>query len=325
MATGAHNSKSVACIILAGDDFPAAVLKQFGTWNMSLVARNVPNAKSTRGLLEYLDDNFGRKYYLSSPGRHAVAERLVLGKVFRYLTPPLQPTPEDLEATGLLESPAFHILAAPEELRARVQDLRARRTRHGIAKKAVIVWEPAPPHCVLANRDAHIEACKDVDVFSPNHLELMALFEEVPKRPYRFHHADIAEYAKRIRDAHLVGSTEKGAHIVIRAGEHGCFIMARNGGERWLPPFYDSTSPKIVDPTGAGNAFLGALTVALQDGLGLSEAAILGSVASSFALEQIGLPTLGSLCSGAGVGAETWNDVVFAERLEDYRRRIDVV
>lgn len=61
MAIGAHDSKSVACIILAGDEFPAAVLEQFGTWDMSLVVRNVHNASSTRGLLKYLDADFGRK------------------------------------------------------------------------------------------------------------------------------------------------------------------------------------------------------------------------------------------------------------------------
>lgn len=189
----------------------------------------------------------------------------------------------------------------------------------------MIVWEPAPPHCILANRDAHIEACRDVDVFSPNHLELMALFAETSKRPVLFHRADIEEYAKRIRDAHLIVSEGKDVHIVIRAGEHGCFTMSRTGGERWLPPFYDPTSPKIVDPTGAGNAFLGALTVSLQDGMGLSEAAIAGSVASSFALEQIGLPKLGSLDSGTGAGVETWSGVVFAERLEEYTKRMEGV
>lgn len=60
LATGADDSKSVACIILTGNDFPRAVLEEFKKWNLTLVARNVPDAKSTRGLLEYLDAEFGR-------------------------------------------------------------------------------------------------------------------------------------------------------------------------------------------------------------------------------------------------------------------------
>ena len=62
LVAGALNSKSVACIILTGDDFPRAVLEQLETWDLTLVTRNLPNAKSTRGLLEYLDASFGRDY-----------------------------------------------------------------------------------------------------------------------------------------------------------------------------------------------------------------------------------------------------------------------
>jgi hypothetical protein len=61
MFAGAARSKSVACIILAGVDFPVDILENFKAWNLSLVVQSVPNAVSTRGRLEYLDANFGRK------------------------------------------------------------------------------------------------------------------------------------------------------------------------------------------------------------------------------------------------------------------------
>lgn len=62
MFAGAARSKSVACIILTGFDFPPHVLENLRGWNLSLVVQLSPNAASTRGRLEYLDANFGRKY-----------------------------------------------------------------------------------------------------------------------------------------------------------------------------------------------------------------------------------------------------------------------
>lgn len=100
------------------------------------------------------------------------------GKQFRYLTPPLHPKVEHLEASFLLRSAAFHMLAQPEVLELQVEDLLSRRSQHWITPSSVIIWEPSPPHCTSLNRDAHVRASKHVDVFSPNHIELASLFEE---------------------------------------------------------------------------------------------------------------------------------------------------
>ncbi|KAF4973969.1 hypothetical protein FZEAL_9076 [Fusarium zealandicum] len=94
--------------------------------------------------------------------------------------------------------------------------------------------------------------------------------------------------------------TAKGI-IVVRCGEHGCLTLTK-AQKHWLPAFYSITSPKIVDTTGAGNAFLGAFAMGLQTTGDPREAAILGTVASSFALEQIGLPRYSP---AAGLSDET--------------------
>jgi hypothetical protein len=60
------------------------------------------------------------------------------------------------------------------------------------------------------------------------------------------------------------------------------------------------------------------MTMKLQQGCSLKDAAIHASVTASFAVEQIGLPVLGSLR-----GAETWNGTEFSTRLDEYRRRVD--
>ncbi|KAI0913634.1 Ribokinase-like protein [Ustulina deusta] len=114
------------------------------------------------------------------------------------------------------------------------------------------------------------------------------------------------------------------------------------GIERWIPAFHTNTyeeddgpvnregeteggtaqgkkkKGKVIDPTGGGNTFLGGLAVALAKGKGLEEAAAWGSVAASFAIEQIGVPTLGY----DDEGRETWNGVRVDERFEEFKTRL---
>ncbi|KAI0447810.1 Ribokinase-like protein [Xylaria telfairii] len=115
------------------------------------------------------------------------------------------------------------------------------------------------------------------------------------------------------------------------------------GVERWIPAFHsnsydeDSSDPpqdeegveeqtgeekrrkgKVIDPTGGGNTFLGGLAVALARGKNLEEAAAWGSVVASFAIEQVGMPTLGHDAEGR----ETWNGVSVDERFEKFKTRL---
>jgi sugar/nucleoside kinase (ribokinase family) len=118
------------------------------------------------------------------------------------------------------------------------------------------------------------------------------------------------------------------------------------GVERWIPAFHTNTyeedddnpvekvegveggeggidgkkrrKGKVVDPTGGGNTFLGGLAVALARGKGIEEAAAWGSVAASFAIEQVGMPTLGY----DDQGHETWNGVRVEERFEEFKTRL---
>lgn len=84
-------------------------------------------------------------------------------------------------------------------------------------------------------------------------------------------------------------------------------------------PIGSHGNPKVVDPTGAGNAFLGALSVALARGRSLEEAALWGSVAASFVIEQVGVPKLG--WDDRDGGSETWNGERVADRLRHLAER----
>lgn len=61
-ATGPHSS-STACIVLAGRDFPEAVLQKLQGWQLNLQVHRLSNHPATRGLLVYEDDAFGSKYF----------------------------------------------------------------------------------------------------------------------------------------------------------------------------------------------------------------------------------------------------------------------
>ena len=88
------------------------------------------------------------------------------------------------------------------------------------------------------------------------------------------------------------------------------------GIERWIPAYHRSAD-KVVDPTGGGNTFLGGMAVALARGHGVEEAAVWGSVAASFAIEQVGMPTLEK-----GDDGEKWNGVDVMARLREMEARL---
>jgi sugar/nucleoside kinase (ribokinase family) len=46
--------------------------------------------------------------------------------------------------------------------------------------------------------------------------------------------------------------------------------------------------PRVVDPTGAGNTYCGALLAGVAQGMALADAAALGAVAASFCIEAWG-------------------------------------
>ncbi|EPE33680.1 Ribokinase-like protein [Glarea lozoyensis ATCC 20868] len=58
------------------------------------------------------------------------------------------------------------------------------------------------------------------------------------------------------------------------------------------PPTPSPNEHTVIDPTGGGNTFLGGFSIALARGKPILEAVAWGSVAASFAIEQVGMPVL---------------------------------
>jgi len=70
-------------------------------------------------------------------------------------------------------------------------------------------------------------------------------------------------------------------NTIITLGEHGSRIY-QNGTETKIAP---AAPREVVDPTGCGDAYRGALLSGLASGLDLQESARLGSICASFAVE----------------------------------------
>ncbi|KAG5403640.1 hypothetical protein IGI04_009759, partial [Brassica rapa subsp. trilocularis] len=74
--------------------------------------------------------------------------------------------------------------------------------------------------------------------------------------------------------------------VVVTNVEKGCRIDREDDETVVIPPF----NAKQVDPTGAGDSFLGGLVVGLVEGLDVPDAALLGNLFGSLTVEHIGQP-----------------------------------
>jgi sugar/nucleoside kinase (ribokinase family) len=156
-----------------------------------------------------------------------------------------------------------------------------------------------------------------VDIYSPNHVEFLATFGsgDGDGPPAEFDRTKIEEQVLRVLESG-VGRNGDGA-AVIRCGEHGCVVAARSYSIRWFPAIHESS--RVLDATGAGNAFLGGFAVTLSMTSDLTEAAIAGSVAASFVIEQVGLP-----CRTTSRNTkEMWNGEAFSGRVNRFRTRLE--
>lgn len=218
-----------------------------------------------------------------------------------------------LANTALLHSSAYHFFETPDSLSGVLQSLWSTRASAGVQRVPQLVWAPKPSHCRSDQLGSHLQACRLVDVFSPSHLELIALVQ----RPTgsTFDRSTIEQCVKLLLD-YGVGPTGKG-YVLVRCGEHGCFIKSARTAGKWFPPYH--TDPRmVVDATGGASSFLGGFTIGMQMTFGNpTEGVIRGTVAASFVIEQFGLPTRTVVNN-----AERWNGVDPQVRLRAYRSRV---
>lgn len=287
-------SHNLAFILDAGSDFPNEITDVLEKWDTNLIIRRDEGRLTTRGWNSYVEGD----------------------RAFRYLTEKKRLEIQDYADAGLDYSKvgSLHLICTPSRLRRVFADLK----RECGNKRPVVVFEPVPDGVSVEVREEMMGALGDVDVVSPNEMEFRAFFEDggdegVFDEKFMGLIRQVAEGMRR-----GVGSgREEGRGIVVRCGKRGSFTysLSEDCGV-WHPPYHMSQE-KVVDPTGGGNTFLGAVCVALARGENVFEAAVWGNIAASYAVEQIGLPMLEE---GSG---NTWNGEVVEERLKGYRERFD--
>lgn len=265
---------------------------------------------------------------------------------FKYLTPKLRLEPEMLSDEQVM-SRSFHMVCSSERAIRIVEEITRRRKdlQPAQTSRPIFVWEPVPDRCTPEDRETFLAACRVIDIVSPNELELGMMFG----RPgWNEDISEDREIVNRILRSGI--GADKNGIIVIRAGKDGCYAYGKGQRRLWLPAYHqpapDGQSP-VVDPTGAGNSFLGALaqgmvsdddrapmqiiasTLAgsaawsrLVDAWGdkrqVPKALICATTAAGFVVEQIGVPNV----SKAADGSECWNGTRFTERLHMYTQRL---
>jgi len=113
--------------------------------------------------------------------------------------------------------------------------------------------------------DAHVEVLREVDAVLPSEDDLMLFRPEAP----------LIEAARE-----LIRYGARAA--VIKLGSDGSVVLNGHGEITYVPAY----PARTVDPTGAGDSFCGGFLVGLQETGDLVRAALYGTVAASFVVEQ---------------------------------------
>lgn len=239
------------------------------------------------------------------------------------MTPKLRLDHEALVGTPLLWSKSFHLICSPLRCIDLVENILALREKEfgsASTSRPLFIWEPVPDLCVPEEYENCLKALKHVDVVSPNNGELGGFFEKDTMDGDHVNQRLLGALCDTWLESGISATRDGG--IVVRCGKDGCLVTRRTT-RAWMPAYHQS-SEKVIDPTGGGNGFLGGLAVGLVRGgempgvHNLGEAAMWGSIAASFAIEQVGMPVLRETEDG-----ETWNGVQVKDRLAEYRQLLD--
>ena len=214
-------------------------------------------------------------------------------------------------------------------LNRRRKVLRARGLPDVVNEKPVFVWEPVPDLCTPEELVKLREAAGYVDVVSPNEDEFAAFFKEMPTCKTR---ETQVEWLLESRSKNGVEKKRLRAALVIREGAHGCTTYAISAGNGLHLRAFHQSEERVIDPTGGGNTFLGALAIGLTgvitpDGYDLetlmvpddtrrfSLALVHATVAAAYAIEQTGMPSV------SASDGDAWNDEGYSYRFVEYVNR----
>jgi arabinose-5-phosphate isomerase len=149
--------------------------------------------------------------------------------------------------------------------------LAALRLAHERGLSTVVDLDVLPSDAIagLGDREMLDAVLGEADLLKPTSSAARELLPEIP---------DLEEIARQLR-AKFGAMT-----VVLTDGAHGS-LLSNEDGERWIPAY---ATERVVDSTGAGDAFLGGFLAGEALGLGPVDAAKLGNACGAACVERIG-------------------------------------
>ncbi|KAG5984026.1 hypothetical protein E4U55_006322 [Claviceps digitariae] len=344
-------SRSIGWIVDKGSDFPTHISETIDRWSTAAVIREDHGRLTTRGWNCYAGPADRRLFRYQTPKRrlmaHDLTSDLLLSRSFHLICSPIrcQELITEIIARRKAATPWDGIHVKPLFIWEPVPDLCVPDELSNCTNALRLVDICSPNHAELAgfmgddgldpqtgevSASSVERACEQLLASMP--LQSYALVVRVGEkgcyiarnggRKRREKFGNPAEHCKAYIHGGLQPDTDMEAILAdLLQDEDGAIareeIEVDPGIERWIPAYHQDKL-KVVDATGGGNAFLGGLSVALARGEKLQDAVSWGSIAASFAIEQVGMPDLQIDLDGF----ETWNGEQVFKRLDNFNRRI---
>lgn len=350
-------SKTVAWIIDQGSDFPEPLTTLISSWQTSADFRLDASRLTTRAWNGYADESETRAFRYTTPKKRLVAADLspplVQSRVFHLCCSPsrCRELVAELVARRKDETPEGETYCRPIVIWEPVPDLCVPDELLNLTNCLPHVDVCSPNHAELAGFMGDSGLDPETGEISTAAVERSCeqLLGSMPLQNYSLvirageKGCYVAKNGGRKRASSGTKGTKRrrkdlgGAHHGTLQPETDMFsffadmlqddegVIAREeievdpGVERWIPAYFQKEDKeRVVDPTGGGNTFLGGMAIALARNKGVEEAATWGSIAASFAIEQVGVPILAE----NDESEETWNGVRVDDRLQEFHDRI---
>lgn len=253
---------------------------------------------------------------------------------FAYLSPKIRLDPKDLLDDLHPKLPPFiHCICSPERASEMIKQIKDIPEKWSAGRSPNLIWEPIPDSAIQENLSEVLKVSKSVSVLSPNHEEAASLLGvKLSKEDKTELKSSIEKMATELYNRILYDEDPNaGVPIIcIRAGALGSLICLQNAKLHWIAAFHTSDQvDKIVDVTGAGNAWLGGFTAGLAiagpekknwSTKHVIKAAQMGSISAALTIEQTGLPNFFISEDGK---TELWNGKKNINRLRELEERIN--
>ncbi|ODV68001.1 Ribokinase-like protein [Hyphopichia burtonii NRRL Y-1933] len=286
IVSGISKARLITSVFDIGNDFAPSVKEEIETWKTGVAFRKDENRKTTRGVNVY-DENDVRHFYYKTDKKRVEAEDVI-------------------ETDNLIFLKTFHFCCAIDRCESMIDKLTKKVKQLDSSRpRPKFIFEPSPDACISENYEELIRVLPKVDVFTPN-LNEAAEFAGVKTLPTT--EEEIHQLSLKFTPYMKLPNSG----VLIRCGPLGCYVNAP-GATKLLPAYHIDQS-KVVDVTGGGNSFCGALAAALVLSNGdWLYSAIMGTLISGCIIEKLGVACVEK--------DEIWNGKTLKDRLQYYLNR----